>query len=478
MFVAESLAPKFGILHFLFCMFLGSLKNSLPTTLNYTLWSKRSLPLLISIRWLRGISDCSIQVALNQRGGVNVYIMEPLELTDTYRNTRQPAKILFVLGVGTAFSLMGDATLYVVLPTHAVDAGVTLAMVGILLGVNRAVRLVFNTISGWLYDHFSQQRLFLLGLSIGAFSTVCYAFARGFWLLLIGRVFWGMAWSLIWVGGGLIVLNFTTESQRGRRTGFYQTWFFLGGGIGAFVGGVLTDLAGYYSALRIIASIQICSVGLVFFLLPTIPKNRKTPDSTQEPQLSKTYFSRDFCLTTILQGLHRFCISGILMATLGLLVKERIVSPDFLIGASTITGLLVVGRTLISMFTAPLAGHLSDVMGNRWRVITYALFIGFIAMILLALDSAVSIVIGVLGAAIITSSVQSLTITLTGDLMGKKHRGKAISLLYTAGDLGSAIGPPCAYVLLFRIGLTGIYLCCAGLFLIAFCLVVLRIRLR
>ncbi len=35
--------------------------------------SKRSLPLLISIRWFRDISACSAQAALNQRGGVNAY---------------------------------------------------------------------------------------------------------------------------------------------------------------------------------------------------------------------------------------------------------------------------------------------------------------------------------------------------------------------------------------------------------------------
>ncbi|MCP4379628.1 MAG: MFS transporter, partial [bacterium] len=64
----------------------------------------------------------------------------------------------------------------------------------------------------------------------------------------------------------------------------------------------------------------------------------------------------------------------------------------------------------------------------------------------------------------ISSAVQSLTITLTGDLVEAAHRGKAISILHTVGDLGSAIGPPCAYALLFHLGLDGMYAICAGLF--------------
>jgi len=36
--------------------------------------------------------------------------------------------------------------------------------------------------------------------------------------------------------------------------------------------------------------------------------------------------------------------------------------------------------------------------------------------------------------------------------------------LHTAGDLGSAIGPPAAYALMTWIGLRGVYLLCAVLF--------------
>jgi MFS family permease len=126
------------------------------------------------------------------------------------------------------------------------------------------------------------------------------------------------------------------------------------------------------------------------------------------------------------------------------------------------------------MSTAPLAGYFSDVLRSRWRVISYAFFVGCIAMILLALDSPVLIIIGFLCSAVVMSSVQSLTITLTGDLVETEHRGKAISLLHTVGDFGSAVGPPCAYALLFSIGLTGIYLLCAGLFVLALCLIILR----
>lgn len=384
-------------------------------------------------------------------------------------------KILFALGLGTAFSLFGDATMYAVLPTHTAEAGITLALVGILLGVNRAVRLIFNGVAGWCYDRITQRGLFLGGLALGAVSTACCAAAYEFWLLLVGRALWGAAWSLIWVGGGVILLNLADSAERGRWTGWYQTWFFFGAGSGAFLGGMLTDLVGYHPTLWIIAATQTLSVGVVALFLPSIPDRRKSEIRHEQPSHSlKAFFTHDFGLTIFLQGVNRFCIPGMLAATLGLLVKERLVSPQFVLGAGTITGLLIAGRTVLSMAIAPLSGYLSDRLKNRWSVLSFALIIGIAAMLLLTSHLALLIVIGFLCSAVITSSVQALTITLTGDLVEDTHRGKAVSVLHTVGDLGSALGPPCAYTLLLYTGLSEVYLACAFLFAVTLGFMLMR----
>ena len=74
------------------------------------------------------------------------------------------------MGLGTALSLVGDSTLYTVLPTHTADAGIALASVGVLLGVNRAVRLLFNGAAGVAYDRWPRRRLFVLALFVGLAS--------------------------------------------------------------------------------------------------------------------------------------------------------------------------------------------------------------------------------------------------------------------------------------------------------------------
>jgi MFS family permease len=66
--------------------------------------------------------------------------------------------------------------------------------------------------------------------------------------------------------------------------------------------------------------------------------------------------------------------------------------------------------------------------------------------------------------AVTSGSVQALVTALAGDLVGGAQRGRAVGLLHTFGDLGSAVGPPVAYALLPGMGLSGVYLLGAGLF--------------
>ena len=68
----------------------------------------------------------------------------------TVRIKSSPNWVLTILRIGTAVSLLGDSTLYTVLPdpTFALQAAVPFAQVGILLGVNRLARIFFNIPAG------------------------------------------------------------------------------------------------------------------------------------------------------------------------------------------------------------------------------------------------------------------------------------------------------------------------------------------
>lgn len=390
----------------------------------------------------------------------------------------RPRRVLFPLGLGTALSLMGDGTLYTVLPTHTAEAGIALTSVGIILGVNRAVRLFLNGPAGLAYDRWPRRRLFVPALFIGALSTAVYAATRGFWPMLVGRLLWGLAWSGIWVGGATIIMDVTAAQDRGRWTGLYQTWFFLGAALSALVGGLLTDWLGYGATMWVGAAVT--GVGGVVALI-LLPETRRARPDLDDPPVEeikpRLRANRGLWVAASLQGINRFVIAGVFVATMGLLVQDWLRSTSLTLGVATLTGVLMAGRTLLSIVAAPLAGTASDRLGSRWGITAWGLAIGAVSMALVAWGGPAAILAGVSLGAVASGSVQALVTTLTGDLVSQAQRGRAIGLLHTAGDLGSAIGPPAAYALMPWIGLRGVYLLCAGLFAAGLALVML-FRLR
>lgn len=393
-----------------------------------------------------------------------------------------PLRVLLPVGIGTCLSLLGDASLYAVLPTHTVEAGVSVASVGILLSANRFIRLVLNGPAGIAYDRWHHRRLFVSALFIGACSTAIYGLTRGFWPLLLGRLFWGLAWAGIWVGGNTIVLDIARDDTRGRWVGVYQLAFFLGASGGALLGGFLTDRLGYHQAMIISAALTFMGA---IIALAFLPETRGLKHAVVEPSAEPPHSPRpsnpagrgEFASATALYAVNRLALAGVLQSTLGLfLLKqmgEQIQVAGHSLGVATLTGMGLGLSTLISMTSAPIMGGLSDRVGNRWRVAAGGLVPGVAGFGLLSVGLPLTTLVGVPLTAVTGGSNQSLATALIGDLGRMGRQSRRLGVLFTVGDLASAVGPPLAYALIPLFGIKSVYLLGAGLFASMF-LVALR----
>ena len=312
--------------------------------------------------------------------------------------TISPARVLLPLGLGTALSLMGDATMYTVLPTHTAEAGITMGSVGLMLGVNRAVRVLLNGPAGLAYDRWPRRWLFVPALLIGALSTALYT-VRGFGPMLIGRLLWGLAWSGIWVGGATMILDVTTDRDRGRWSGLYQTWFFVGAASGSLIGGLLTDWVGYVLTMWIGAGLTALGGIVALMWLPEtrdvgrrIVIRREQREAGDVGRRSGSVHADrprhslrangGLWAAVSLYGMNRFVFSGLFGATIALLVAEQL--GTFSLGVATLTGMISAGRTVISMGGAPLAGAISDWAGERWRIAAWSVAAAAASMVLTA----------------------------------------------------------------------------------------------
>lgn len=378
-----------------------------------------------------------------------------------------PRRVLAILGIGTAVSLLGDSTLYTVLPDpqFAFQAAVPFAQVGFLLGVNRLARIFFNIPAGRLVDRFPRRPLMIGSLAIGALSTLTYAIGDGFWVMLAGRILWGAAWSGLWIGGQAIVLDLADSDNRGRLSGRYQMWFFLGIGLSAFLGGIFTDLLGYRGGLFLSAVLTAIAATMWLFLLPETA-SRHVEKRRGERGENSGFRWRVVLVSALPIFTVRFIYAGVIAATsilwLSGFAGEGIHTLDLFIPIATLTGTLVALRTAFSMLGAPIAGFISDRLhGRRWIIIGAALIIGGGGLWFMGSPFLPLALFGVLLSALTASGVQVLITAYVGDSTPPNLSGHTLSRIFTFGDLGSALGPPLAFLFLVSFPLASLFRLCA-----------------
>ena len=95
------------------------------------------------------------------------------------QNTETPSKKpIIIIALVTAACLVGDSMLYVCLPTHWQEAGLSsLWQIGVILSVNRLVRLPLNPVVGFCYTKISIRTGMLVSIVLAALTTAGYGLA-------------------------------------------------------------------------------------------------------------------------------------------------------------------------------------------------------------------------------------------------------------------------------------------------------------
>ncbi|RPJ00086.1 MAG: MFS transporter [Chloroflexi bacterium] len=383
-----------------------------------------------------------------------------------WRQTFPPHRILWIAGLGVALSLLGDVSLYVVLPTHVDEAGIVLANVGLMLSANRLIRIVINSPFGVFIERIPRRRMAVPALFLGAFSSLLYSIP-GFWPLLIGRLLWGTAWAGLWLSASTMALDISTHDNRGRFVGLLQMWYFIGIGISSLLGGVLTDWLSYLDTFRISFVITLIAAVGWWLFLPETQHHRAEGNHPQPAApsaagyIAETGYVLPLLTALLLMGVNWLIFLGILGAVLPLLLEERIGETVLLAGIviplATFTGAVTAGNQVVSLLSSPLAGWLTDRSRQRWGLILLALLTGGGAMAMIAVGGGVIVVTATMLGAAATSVLQTQVMTLIGDFSSAHRRGRVLGILNTVGDVGSAGGPLLAYALLPVIELEGIF---------------------
>ncbi len=405
-----------------------------------------------------------------------------------------PRRVLMVTII-VATVIMGDAMIYNVLPSNVSAFGVAVGLVGVLLSANRFVRLASNPLAAYLLERFGTSRPVLASMVVAVGTTVLLGVAKGFVLLLIARVLWGVSFSILRLTGYLVVLEEGEDGGRGRLMGVFSGGIRIGSLVGVLLGGILFDMLGRGPSFLIIAAIGLLSIPAFLKLVPSSRPGDAVEAETGGSAHLKVEASADKSVGQRLWNLvvpsvpgmdtgQRYkllaasfttfafylVMGGVLISTLGFYLRERlgdeVAIAGLVIGIATLNGLLLAVR-LISDVAGPLWGYLGDRFGHE-RIPILAIPMSVAALLLMgfnapALWAFVWLPVAFLG---VTAAHISLNAAVGG--MAPVHRrSQVMSRLASWQDLGFASGPLLAYAAIGSVSLTVIYVVGACILLIA-----------
>jgi len=398
--------------------------------------------------------------------------------------TNRRLRLASGLALAYSLALLGDQMLYVYLPSHPAAAGIAAASLGVILSANRFVRLAANSLAGLLSDRLGRSRPYLLGMGLAVASTAGYLAADGFWLLVFSRVLWGMAFALIHVGGAAIMLDLSTEENRGRTIGGYQAMARLGTLLGLLLSGFLTDWIGYRATLALYVPLAVLGLGIAVLVLRGWRPPRASPAPAERGSRPGTLavlrrLDPRLLAPAYVNFTTFFAMSGLLASTLGMQLASLAGSAGWLIPVASLTGALLAVRHVAGMVEAPLAGYLLDRVGDRRPIAGAGVLVTLLGFAILVKGGSVEwviagVVLAAMGEALILPSV----VVWTGDSAPPAHRGVVMGGLATAGDLGSALGPLVGYGLFATGGMGVAYALGTGLLASALLVLALVPRAR
>jgi MFS family permease len=108
---------------------------------------------------------------------------------------RDRLKAPLYASLSLAFASFGDAFLYPFLPVNSISVGVPVVWIGVLLSINRFVRIISNSWMVHLFSKYGLRLITIIAVLLAITSTAGYAFANTIFLWLIFRVVWGLSFS-------------------------------------------------------------------------------------------------------------------------------------------------------------------------------------------------------------------------------------------------------------------------------------------
>jgi DHA1 family multidrug resistance protein-like MFS transporter len=248
-----------------------------------------------------------------------------------------------------SFASFGDAFLYPFLPQYAEIMQIPVVWIGVLLSINRLIRIVFNPFVPELFKRYGIRPTMITASIIAIVSTIGYGLGLGLLTLIVFRIAWGMAFAVLRIS----TLAYAFEHENiGFSLGISRSIQEAGPMFALWTGPMLLN---YFS-------IEMTFLYLSVLSLPALLCALQLPELNYKATTRRIINFGLPSLFNSLTFLVSFIIEGMLIIVLGLFLAKNNEQLTSLMITSLAAGYLVY-RRLCSILFSPISGAIADRIG-------------------------------------------------------------------------------------------------------------------
>lgn len=346
------------------------------------------------------------------------------------------------------------------LPLFARELGADAPTVGLVVGASTLTGVVLKLLAGGWSDLLGRRPLLVAGALVFAAMPFTYLGVTTLGVLIALRVVHGSATAIF---GPVASASLSDIAPGARRATWLSTYSTVQGS-GQALGPVL---AGY-----LIASgrfdLAFAAAGLIALVVPFIVAGWTGRQATSPKEHRWRLFTRGIAevgrdrliLTTSGAQAAQFVLNGMLNAFLPLYGRE-------VVGLSTTNlGWLFALQTVTTLATRPLIGALSDRIGRRGVIVAGLTLSSGAVSLISAATSVSALFVAVFAYAIGVAVTTAATSAFVTDLARRAQYGAAHGVFGTIYDVGDALGPMVAGLLVASFGYARMFQLMAGIALL------------
>ncbi|MHC1627318.1 MAG: MFS transporter [Candidatus Nezhaarchaeales archaeon] len=341
--------------------------------------------------------------------------------------------LIWLLGFFASFA---RATFYPLIPFLAFELGLSFSQMGWITSITYTVYAVSQLPAGYLTDKIGFKKVMIGGAVIATLGLILGFTAKNFLIVLIAQALIGIGSSASLTPATSAIAKMFTTGRRGFAEGLLLSYVNASIALSLLVGGWIAEVFSWRFVYALSAVLMAMVTALFLVLSRGIP-------ALEAPSISIKRILRVFNLNSLLLML---CIA---MEVIGFQALLTYV-PRYLVDVGSLTSGLAVTLAafahLAAIFSRPLAGKASDIVGRK-LVIIATLFSGGVFSYLLMFNPSNPIVEASLFACwgLTYTGMYPVAITLIADVTEKDLRGTGIGLvtsvaLFLGGLLQERLG--------------------------------------